>query len=154
MPNDEKATRTKTTFQMEVAVSATIQATPERIWTLLTNAKYFPRWNSTVQSIEGDIALGETITLKATIAPERTFKLKVTAFEPNSTLIWQDGAAPLFKGVRRYSLTPQNSGTTVFSMVETFSGLMLPMIARSLPDFRVSFEQYATDLKAEAERVR
>ena len=154
MPNGVKATRTKTTFQMEVAVSATIQATPERIWTLLTNAKDFPRWNSAVQSIEGDIALGETIALKATIAPERTFKLRVTAFEPNSTLIWQDGAAPFFKGVRRYTLTPQSGGTTVFSMVETFSGLMLPMIARSLPDFRASFEQYATDLKAEAERVR
>lgn len=154
MPNSVKATRTKTAFQMEVAVSATIQATPERIWTLLTNAKDFPRWNSTVQSIDGVIALGETITLKATIAPERAFKLRVTAFEPNSTLIWQDGAAPMFKGVRRYSLTPQNGGTTVFSMVETFSGLMLPMIVRSLPDFRASFEQYAIDLKAEAERVR
>jgi hypothetical protein len=33
-----------------------------------------------------------------------------------------------------------------------FSGLMLPMIAGSLPDFGPSFETYVADLKREAER--
>ena len=36
-------------------------------------------------------------------------------------------------------------------MTEVFTGLMLPMIAGSLPDFVPVFETYATDLKNAAE---
>jgi hypothetical protein len=37
---------------------------------------------------------------------------------------------------------------------EVFSGVMLPMIKGSLPDFAPSFEAYAEDLKREAEARR
>ncbi len=36
-------------------------------------------------------------------------------------------------------------------MTEVFSGLMLPMAAGRLPDFKPIFERYAADLKREAE---
>jgi hypothetical protein len=150
---DGKATKTRSLFRMEVGVGINIRAKPERIWALLTNAGDFPRWNSTVRSIEGSIALGQTIQLK-TITSDRIFKLKVTQWQPNAAMLWQDGAAPMFKGERRYTLTPKSDGTTDFAMVEVFSGLMLPMIAGSLPDFRPTFERYAADLKQEAERGR
>jgi hypothetical protein len=147
-----KASKSRSTFRMEVSVGTNIHARPETIWVLLTNAQDFPRWNSTVQSIAGKVAAGETIQLKVPIAPDRVFKLKVTEFVPNKEMIWQDGAAPMFKGIRRYTLTPGSDGTTDFTMTETFSGLMLPMIAGSLPDFGPMFEQYAADLKKEAEK--
>jgi hypothetical protein len=38
-------------------------------------------------------------------------------------------------------------------MAEVFSGIMLPMIAGSLPDFGPVFEQYASDLKRGAEQT-
>src|SRR5262249_12607384 len=101
--------------------------------------------------IQGKIAPGETILLCATIAPDRTFKLRVTTYQPNERMIWEDGT-PLFRGVRQYMLTPRNNGATEVTMAETFSGLLLPMIAGSLPDQGSSFEQYLADLKAEAER--
>lgn len=146
-----KATRTKSVFRMQVAVAINIKAKPDKIWALLTDAQNFPRWNSTIQSIEGTIALGETIKLRATIAPKRTFSLKVTQLEPNSVMVWQDGSLPVFKGVRRFTLTPRNDGSTDFFMAEEFSGVMLPLIAGSLPDFRESFEHYAADLKRASE---
>ena len=46
----------------------------------------------------------------------------------------------------------RTDGTTDFSMVETFDGIMLPLIKGSLPDFAPPFEQYAADLKREAEK--
>lgn len=150
-PANGKATRKKSAFQMQVTVSIAISAAPEKIWALLTNAGDFPRWNSTVQGIEGRIAQGEKIKLRATIAPKRTFALTVSTFKPNEKMVWQQGAAPMFKGVRTYTLTRQGN-MTVFTMAESFSGLMLPMIAGSLPDFSQPFEQYAADLKKEAER--
>jgi hypothetical protein len=38
-------------------------------------------------------------------------------------------------------------------MVEVLSGVMLPMIKGSLPDFGPAFEAYAADLKREAEKT-
>src|SRR5204863_8044140 len=105
-----KASTTKSTFRMEVSVSININAKPDKIWALLTNSKDFPRWNSTVESIEGKIGLGETVNLKARISPDRTFKLKVSKFAPNEMMVWQDGMAPMFTGVRKYMLTPQSNG--------------------------------------------
>ena len=37
-------------------------------------------------------------------------------------------------------------------MEERFSGLMLPFVKGSMPDFGPVFERYANDLKVEAER--
>lgn len=59
----------------------------------------------------------------------------------------------MFKGVRTYTLEPKAEGSTDFTMSEVYTGLMLPMIAGSLPDFRPAFEQYVADLKREAERA-
>jgi hypothetical protein len=147
------ARKTNGTFRTECAIECSIRASTDRIWALLTDASGFPRWNSTVKSIEGAIALGETLKLEVPTAPGRVFKPKVTAFEPGRAMVWSDGMAPMFKGVRTYRLTPGAGGSTEFSMTEEFSGLMLPMIKGSLPDFGPVFETYAEDLKREAERA-
>ena len=57
----------------------------------------------------------------------------------------------LFKGVRTFTLTQQDARTTRFTMREEFTGLMLPMIWKSMPDLQPSFDQFANGLKKEAE---
>jgi len=146
------AEKTTATFRMSCSVTCTIQASADRIWALLTDAAGFPRWNSTVTSLGGTIALGERLALRVPTAPTRTFKPRVTAFEPGARMEWSDGAAPMFKGVRTYALTSKGDGVTEFAMTEVFSGVMLPLIKGSLPDFGPVFEAYAADLKREAER--
>jgi len=146
-----KATKTGSTFRMDCAIQTTIHASPDKIWALLTNAAGFPSWNSTVTSIEGQIAEGQTLKLKVPTAKDRVFKPKVSRVEANRSMIWSDGMAPMFKGVRTFTLTPNADGTTEFSMKEEFTGIMLPMIKGSLPDFVPVFEAYAADLKRAAE---
>lgn len=148
-----KATQTSRTFRMECATTINVHATPGRIWSLLTNTADFPRWNSTVTRLTGTIAQGEKLALEVPAAPGRTFKPKVVKLEPERTMVWSDGFAPMFKGVRTFTLTPNADGSTAFSMVEVLSGVMLPMIKGSLPDFGPQFETYAADLKREAERA-
>jgi hypothetical protein len=75
----------------------------------------------------------------------------VSAFDAGRSMVWSDGMAPMFKGVRTFTLEPHEDGTTIFSMTERFSGLMLPVIRGSLPDFGPIFETYAKDLKRAAE---
>ena len=146
-----RANKGKTTFRMECGVSININAPASRIWALLTNAKDFPRWNSTVQSIEGDIAAGQKIALYVKVAPGRAFKLTVSEFVPDKRMVWGDGNF-IFRGVRTYTLTPKPDNSTDFTMSEVFTGAMLPLIAGSLPDFGPEFEKYAADLKREAEK--
>ncbi|MBC8070317.1 MAG: SRPBCC domain-containing protein [Deltaproteobacteria bacterium] len=151
MQTTAAATKTESTFRLEYSVTREITATPATIWRLLTDAGRFPSWNTTVTSIEGEIALGHRLTLHVPLAPGRAFRPRVTAFEPESRMVWSDGMAPMFKGTRTFSLTPSSGGTTVFTMVEEFKGVMLPMIKGTLPDFRAAFDQYAADLERAAE---
>ena len=60
--------------------------------------------------------------------------------------------APTFKGVRTFELNPRTDGSTDFTMEERFSGLVLPLMRGSMPDFGPVFEAYASDLKRAAER--
>jgi hypothetical protein len=60
----------------------------------------------------------------------------------------------LFKGMRTFSLSPQSGGTTKFTMREEFSGPLLPLIWRSMPDLGPSFDQFANGLKQRAENAR
>lgn len=99
-------------------------------------------------SIEGTIAKGEKIRLKSTLDPKRTFKLKVKEFEPNKHLAWGDG-----KGTRNYNIVNNGNGTVTFAMDEQIGGLMFPMYAKYIPPFDKSFEQFAADLKKEAEAI-
>ncbi|HUP18082.1 MAG TPA: hypothetical protein VM848_18785 [Acidimicrobiia bacterium] len=67
-------------------------------------------------------------------------------------MVWADGVPlGLFKGVRTYRLTPQANGSNEFSMEEEFSGLLEPIISKSIPDMIESFEQFADGLRQAAE---
>ncbi|MEZ4362776.1 MAG: SRPBCC domain-containing protein [Kofleriaceae bacterium] len=145
------ATKTESTFRLSYAVSVSIKADPEAIWRRLTNAAEFPTWNTTVTSIEGEIAEGNRLAIKVPVAPSRVFKPRVSEVTQSRRMVWSDGFFPMFQGRREFTLTPRDDGSTEFSMTETFRGAMLPMIKGSLPDFAPVFETYATDLKRACE---
>ena len=136
------------------AAKTTINATPEAIWTILTNAAGFPEWDPGVERIEGRIAPGEKITAYTTYNPGRAFPARVTEFVPGSRMTWSGGMPlGLFKGVRTFTLTPNGDGTTEFTLREVFSGPLLPLIGRSIPDLTATFEQFVAGLKQRAERA-
>lgn len=149
MAQNGKATTERKTFSRETKVSTSIKADPAIVWKLLTNAADFPRWNTTVISIEGKIAEGEKIRLKSTLDPKRTFKLKVKKIDNQKLLEWGDG-----QGRRIYTLANNGDGTVQFSMDEKIGGFMFPMYAKHIPPFDRSFEQFAADLKKEAEAIQ
>lgn len=143
-----KATTVKKTFSRETSVNININADPAVVWALLTNASDYARWNSTVVSLEGEIAQGQQIALKSTLDPKRTFKLKVKEFEPEKRLVWGDNM-----GNRTYILARSEAGQVTFSMSEKIGGPLFPLFAGAIPSFDESFEQIAADLKKEAEAI-
>lgn len=143
-----KAITNKKIFSRETAVSIDIKADKSIIWALLTNADDFPRWNSTVISIEGMIAPDEKIKLKAKLDPKREFKLKIKAFEADNRLVWGDAM-----GNRVYTLKSIGNDLINFSMVEKIGGPLFPLFAKMIPPFDDVFEQFAKDLKMESETI-
>jgi hypothetical protein len=137
-------------FSISCRVDVTIQAKAERVWSLLTDAKTFPRWNSTITSIEGEIREGERLRLHVP-GTKRTFTPTVSGVVANERMTWTGGFAPMFKGVRTFELRPRRDGSTDFTMEERFSGLMLPLAKGAMPDFGPVFATYANDLKRAAE---
>jgi uncharacterized protein YndB with AHSA1/START domain len=146
MQQNAKAHTVKKLFSRETSVSIDINADTKVIWALLTNAAEFPKWSSTVISIDGKIALGEKLQLKSPLDPKRVFKLSVKEFEPEKQLVWGDAM-----GKRVYNLKRNSDGSTNFSMSEKIGGPIFPLFSKMIPPFDESFEKFADDLKKEAE---
>lgn len=135
-------------------VTKSIAARPETIWAILTDASGYTGWDSGVERVEGKISLGSKVKVYSKINPGRAFPVKVTELSPAAKMTWTGGMPlGLFKGVRTFTLTPESDGVTRFHMREEFSGPLLAMIWKSMPDLTASFEQFAKGLKDRSEQV-
>jgi hypothetical protein len=133
--------------------TAEIQASPQVIWAILTDGPGYQAWDSGVDRVEGRIAPGEKLKVTSKANPGRAFPVKVTEFAPGQRMTWSGGMPlGLFKGVRSFTLAPGTDGTTRFTVREEYTGPLLPLIWRSMPDLGPSFRQFATGLKQRAER--
>ncbi|MEZ4869739.1 MAG: SRPBCC domain-containing protein [Caldilineaceae bacterium] len=136
----------------EFSATTTIHASPETIWAILTDAPSYPEWDPYAERIEGRIAAGETIKAYTKLSLGRAFPVKVTEFVPGQRMTWSGGMPlGLFKGIRTFVLAPQANGAVQFTVRELFSGPLLPLIGRSLPDMTEPFAKFAAGLKARAE---
>jgi uncharacterized protein YndB with AHSA1/START domain len=130
---------------------AEIAAPPEAVWSVLVDGAAWPAWDSGVDGVDGRIAQGEKITIRSKASPGRAFPVKVTALEPGRRLEFSGGMPlGLFRGVRTYTLAPVGAGTT-FHMREEYTGPLLGLIWRSMPDLQPSFDRFAAGLKGRVE---
>ena len=135
-----RITQSRGVFSMTCRVALNIGAPAAHIWSLLTDANGFPRWNSTVTRVEGQIGEGERLRLHVP-GTDRTSTPRVSGVVPDKRMTWTGGFSPVFKGVRTFELRPCEDGSTQFAMEERFSGLMLPFVKGSMPDFGPVFER-------------
>jgi hypothetical protein len=131
--------------------STLIHAAPDTIWAILTDASQYTTWDPGMIKLEGRIAANEKLTIYAKVAPGRAFHVTVSAFDAPKRMVWSSGMPMgLFKGERTFLLTPQGADTQ-FSTREEFSGFLLPLIGRTLPDLNSIFATFCAALKARAE---
>jgi len=129
-----------------------INATPDIIWNIITDAASFPEWEPNITRIEGDIALDKELTIHTKLSPNRAFSVKVSELIPRAKITWSMGSRfnPL-KGSRTFTLTAQNDGTTQVVTREIFSEPLFALVSRAIPDLTESFEQFSAALKSRAE---
>ena len=132
--------------------TSTITASPNAVWAVLVDGGTWSHWDSGVNGVDGRIAPGETVKIRSQAAPGRAFPVKVTDFKPPQRLTFSGGMPlGLFRGVRTYSLAPGTDGTTTFHMREEYTGPLLGLIWRSMPDLGPSFQQFADGLACRVE---
>ena len=137
---------------MKFEASTQIDAPPSAVWAVLTDISKWPEWDPFCDRIEGELVQGKKVKAFSKLSPGRAFPVKVAVLEPDSKMVWRGGMPlGLFKGERTFSLTPAGAGTQ-FEMREEFSGLMLGLIKKSLPDMSAAFEAFCAGLKARTEQ--
>jgi uncharacterized protein YndB with AHSA1/START domain len=129
-----------------------IAASPEAVWAVLSDGASWAAWDSGVDAVDGRMAPGESIKIRTQAAPGRSFPVKVTTFDPPVELRLR-GGMPLgmFRGERTYLLAPDASGRTTFHVREEYTGPLVGLIWRSMPDLGPSFEKFAQGLKQRVE---
>ncbi len=130
-----------------------IEAPAERVWAILIDVARWPAWNTTVDKVAGQVALGATVTVHTKVSPGRAFPVKVAELVAPRRMVWRGGMPlGLFVGTRTFTIVPQSAGTVAFEMREEFTGLLAPLITKSIPDLKPAFDEFVRCLKNAAER--
>ena len=129
-----------------------IDAGPEDVWTALTDVGSWRDWDSGVDRVEGRVALGERLTIYATMIRSRPFSVTVTELRPREAMRWRGGLPGGVAVIERaYYLDAQEDGGTVLTVREDHSGPLAGLLGRRTPDLNPSFRQFCAGLKHLAE---
>src|SRR3954469_2012525 len=93
------------------------------VWAVLSDVGGWRDWDSGVDRVEGRVALGERITIYATMIRSRPFSPTVTEPPPGEAMRRRRGL-PFGLAVieRTYSLDAQDDGGTVLTVREVHTG--------------------------------
>ena len=134
-----------------------INAPPERVWVLLADFGSFPEWNPFIREAEGQ--LEEGARLRVFLQPSggrgMTFRPTVLTAEPQRELRWRGhlGVPGVFDGEHIFTIEPLDGGRVRFVQREVFTGVLVPLFARSLDrDTLRGFQEMNQALKERAER--
>ncbi len=120
----------------EIKTEILISASPEKIWSILTNFDNYPSWNPFIKSIKGEVKVGNKITacIEPPEASGMTFKPKILTLETNKELSWLGHLlfAGLFDGEHKFELIDNGNETTTFIQSEKFNGLLVPLFKKQL----------------------
>lgn len=134
-------------------VTRDIAAPPDKVWAVLTDPSRLKGGGFGISRIEGRIIAGGRIKLWTEAAPGRAFPLRITTFDAPRQMVWTGGMPfGLFKGLRSFTLTPVGNLTRL-TIREKFTGLMLGLIWRSMPDLQPSFNMFGDAAKRHAEAL-
>lgn len=142
---------------MELYSDIEIDASPDQVWDMLTAFDAYPDWNPFIRRIEGQPVVGEQleVDLQPPGGRAMTFQPKVLAAEPGREFRWLGrlwGIPRLFDGEHIFEIEPLRKDRARFVQREKFSGVLVPLLARSLEtDTRRGFEAMNRALKERVE---
>lgn len=141
-----------------VETEITVQGTPARLWSVLTDFATYPEWNPFIREASGEAKPGARLTVRIHPPGGRpmTFRPTVLAAVPGRELrwrghLWRPG---LFDGEHVFRIEPLGGDRTRFGQSERFSGILARLLAGTLYErTRRGFEAMNRALKERVETL-
>ena len=141
----------------EIKTEILINATPDKVWSILTNFENYPTWNPFIKLLTGEVKVGNKVTAK--IVPPggagMTFKPKILTLKTNKELSWLGHFLfpGIFDGKHKFVLVDNGNNTTTFMQSEQFNGILLPFFEKQLDNnTKRGFEEMNIKLKELSEQ--
>ncbi len=141
----------------EIKTSVEIQASAERVWQVLTDFSNYPQWNPFIRQISGTVREGTR--LEVTLGPPgtrpMTFRPVLLKVQANRELRWLGRllVPGLFDGEHSFVIETIDQRRVRFIHSEEFSGLLVPVFARSLDaNTQRGFAEMNQAIKTQAEQ--
>ncbi len=140
----------------ELSTEIEIDASPEKIWSILMDFPGYPSWNPFIREISGDAKVGSglKVYLKPTGGMGMTLTPTVVKADTNKVFGWKGklGVSGIFDGQHEFVLETNGPGKVRFIHREEFTGFLVPLIWPMLEkNTRRGFEEMNSALKNLAE---
>jgi hypothetical protein len=134
-----------------------VHATPQRVWQVLTDLDAYPDWNPFITRAGGSARVGERLTNHMQPVGGRAVTLRPTVLEadPGRRLRWLGHlfVPGILDAEHTFTIQPLDDGQVRLIQHENFSGLLAPLMGRSLDRHTLpAFEQMNQALKRRAEQ--
>jgi hypothetical protein len=140
----------------ELRTEIEIQATPDKVWQVLTNLDKYTEWNPFIHHAIGTAKVGEKVDITfRSGSKDMTLHCTVVRVEPNRELCWKYHVIlpSLWSGEHSFTIEPMGANQVRFIDVEIFNGLLIPLQAKDIDtNSRRDFEAMDKALKARAEQ--
>lgn len=133
-----------------------INATPAKVWSVLTQFESYPDWNPFITSIAGEKSVGGK--LETTILPpnrkQMNFKPRILVLDENTELRWLGtaGIRGIFDGEHYFKIKDLGNGSVKFEHGEKFTGILVGLMPKVIIDTKLGFELMNEALRNECEK--
>ena len=146
-------------FRNEIHTQATIDATADEVWSVLTDFRSYSRWNPGMEQVVGEAVVGTRLTIRFAPTKGRSMTMRPTVLtaEPGRELRWLGRllVPGLFDGEHRFTIEEREPGRVRFVQAERFRGLLVPFLRRMIEvDTVATFARVNEALAARVAEVR
>jgi hypothetical protein len=130
--NENEYSETGRSKMRTIFTEIIINASPEKVWNVLTEFDKYPEWNPFMLEVKGSVIEGEKIRVqvKPVGGSKMSFHPTVLAFEPEKEIRWIGRFLfrGLFDGEHKLELIDNGNNTITFRQSELFGGIFVPLL--------------------------
>jgi hypothetical protein len=141
---------------MQLRTEIEIDAPPERVWSVLTDFPQYHAWNPFITSVEGELTVGSTLTIRVCPPESSESKLrpKLLVCEAPRELRWRGHLfiKGLLDGEHFFQVHETADGKSRFVHGEDFSGILIRFLHAQLTQVARGFVYMNQALKKRVEQ--
>jgi len=120
-------------FHWSIYTETIIDASKEKVWSVLTDFDQMPNWSKTLQKIEGDLTTGSKTKVHYIFQGKmREIEHTMVGYEDGTQFGWSDTLIPLTKDYHLYRVEALPDGRSKFIQTDRVKGLTAFLVSKML----------------------